>query len=148
MFWIEGWVEATRVEPAEPGQDAWEGVIRLAPLVDVADVVSERLFGLSKKTISSGNLDGALAPRRGVPPNPSPQVRGEIDDIAAHEAQFGAGEYGGYTYAEWTEIAPLMSSEFPPRTSDWTAVFEMIKLIAADPRFAAGRVRIVVWYNW
>ena len=46
-FWIEGWVEVTTQDDSTE-EHAWAGAINIGSLVDTADEVSERLFGLSK----------------------------------------------------------------------------------------------------
>ena len=102
-FSLEGWIEVARSpDTAEP--HAWFGAVDLSAIVDVAYQDAERLFGLSKACVSGQKAVNSLAAGRGVPANPSAQVRRALDDIAAHEAKFGSGDMGGYTYALWAEI--------------------------------------------
>lgn len=146
-FWIEGWIEATRMEAPEQDEHAWSGVIRIAPIVDVADEVSERLFGLSKTLVASGT-ENALAPNRGIPENPSAELRAELEVHRAHERKYGRGELGGYTFASWTEISAERRSLPSLAESEWALVFDLAERLAADPKFSEDRVRVVVWYNW
>lgn len=48
---LEGWLEVRR--GGEQGEPVWAGVVRLGPLLDVADAVSGRFCGLSKGLTSS-----------------------------------------------------------------------------------------------
>ena len=138
---IDGWVEAGHADdPAEP--HSWRGVVRLGPLVDVADGVSERLFGLSRRQ----PIAGALFAGRGWPASVSAEAEADRDRIAAHEAEFGPGECGGYTHATWAEVAS--SGVEPGADSDWRLVFDLLGRLAADPRFPADRLRLVVWFDW
>jgi hypothetical protein len=143
-FWIEGWIEVARL-PDTAHEHAWSGVVDLGSLVDVADEDAERLFGLSKRCVSGEEPVNALAASRGVPPNPSKHVRRELEAIAAHEAKYGAGELGGYTYALWAEIREHPLAE-PPHGSQWKVPFALAR--ALEERFGSDRVRIVVWFNW
>jgi hypothetical protein len=59
-FSIEGWVEVSR--RGSPAEQAWESLIRIGSLIDVADEVSERLFGLSKRSVSAGAAVAAVLP--------------------------------------------------------------------------------------
>ena len=114
-FDIEGWIEVAR-SPDTSDAHAWFGVVRLSSLVDVADEDTERLFGLSKLCVSGKKSVDALAADRGVPPNPSAQVRREMEEIAAPEAKYGSGEVGGYTFAVWSEIRAVELTD-PPKGS-------------------------------
>jgi hypothetical protein len=113
--------------------------------VDVADEDTERFFGLSKLCVTGGKSVDALAADRGVPPNPSAQVRRELEEIAAHEAKYGPGGFGGYTFAVWSEIRAIELTG-PPEDSQWRSVFALARVLEAD--FGTDRVRFVVWYNW
>ncbi|WP_437301047.1 hypothetical protein [Sorangium sp. So ce426] len=148
MFWIEGWVEVTRMLPFEEDEHAWQGVLRVLPLIDGADAISQRLFGLSRDVVAAGEPLGAVAARRGIPPNPSAQLRADLDRIAEHERRYGPGELGGTTYASWTELSAFRDSCPEVRSSDWATVFELMDRIASDERFSSARLRLVVWYNW
>jgi hypothetical protein len=146
-FWIEGWIEATRMDASEQDEYAWSGVIRIGPIVDVADDVSERLFGLSKRLVASAAESG-VAQNRGIPANPSAELRAELEEHRVHERKHGSGELGGYTFANWEEIAAQRDSLPNLAESDWALVFDLAARLAADPRFSTDRVRVVVWYNW
>ena len=139
-YWIDGWVEAGHGDPADP--PGWQGVLRLLPLIGPADGVSERLFGLSKRQ----PIPGALFACRGWPAAVSAEVQAERDNLDAHEAEFGGGACGGFTHATWAEL--LASGVQPGAESDWRLVFDLLARLAADPRFPADRLRLVVWYNW
>jgi len=100
-FWIEGWVEILR---SAPDEGLWFGVIDIGALIDVADEVSEALFGLSKECVRGEKPIVPSAAGRGLPSDPSSAVCTETERISAHEAQFGAGEIGGYTHATSAEL--------------------------------------------
>jgi hypothetical protein len=144
-FWINGWLEVRR----GGAEDAlsWSGVLRIGPLVDVADGVSERLFGLSKRLASASNVD-AIAAQRGAPADPSEEVRAELDEQAAHEREFGPGELGGHTHATWLELADQLLDDAVVSDSDWKLVFDIARLLATDDRFKPDGVRFVLWYDW
>lgn len=144
-FWIEGWIEITCDSPLEEYEHSWQGVVRLLPLNCGADDVSLRLFGLLKVVTAGDPPDPeALAPKRGKPPNPSSELRDDFDRIAQHEERYGPGEYGGYTFAEWSEIEAAELTL--PEDSEWVLVFDITKRLARMSD--ATRVRIVAWYNW
>ena len=143
-FWIEGWVEVARVGIADQDDEhVWQGAINLGSLIDVA----ERLFGLSKQC--TGEIaPKALAARRCVPKNPSPEVRIELEKIRQHEQQHGPGEFGGYTHARWSEIKAVSIAAEVMKASDWRLVFALLQRLELDDRFSAEKIRVVVWYNW
>jgi hypothetical protein len=143
-FWLEGWIEVARPSEA-PDELSWFGVVDLGAIVDVADDDSERLFGLSKACISGEKSTASLASGRGTPPSPSAQVRRALGEIETHEAKFGNGEMGGFTWALWAEIRDCALTVVPD-DSQWTLPFEFAR--ALEERFGADRVRFVVWFNW
>jgi hypothetical protein len=144
MFWVEGWIEIAR-SPDTADEHAWFGVVRLLSIVDVWDADTERLFGLSKRYLRGECEDEALAADRGVPPNPSSQVRQELEQIAAHEAKYGPGEFGGYTHALWIEIRgyELVEREIEPQLR---VAFDLARVL--EQRYGPECVRFVVWFNW
>jgi hypothetical protein len=146
-FWIEGWIEATRTDGSEQDEHAWSGVIRIGPIVDGADEVSERLFGLAKGLVASGAAN-AVAANRGIPENPSAELRAELEGHRTHEREHGSGEFGGYTFATWTEISAARDSLPGLAESEWALAFDLADRLARDPKFSSDRVRVVVWYNW
>jgi hypothetical protein len=143
-FTLEGWIEVAR-SPETGDEHAWFGTIDLSSIVDVADEDTERLFGLSKDCVSGQKSVDALAAGRGMPANPSAQVRRALDEIAEHEAKFGSGEMGGYTYALWAEIRECALT-MPPEESQWTLPFAIARIL--EERFGADRVRFVIWFSW
>jgi len=142
-YCIEGWVEATTTPPSEQDQHSWMGILMLGGIVDVADCVSERLFGLSKRCAKDPSMISAIAPRRGIPANPSKELRA---DLQTHDAS--SGEVGGYTYITWEEMAPLRPDLDGLLGSDWLLVYDLVERLAEDYRFSPGRLRVTVWYNW
>jgi hypothetical protein len=143
-FSLEGWIEVAR-SPDTSAEHAWFGVVDLSSIVDVGDEDSKRLFGLSKDGVSGQKEIAPLAAGRGVPANPSEQLRRALDDIAAYEAKFGSGEMGGYTYALWAEIRDHALA-VPPNKSQWALPFAIARILG--DRFGADRVRFVIWFNW
>jgi hypothetical protein len=143
-FSLEGWIEVARSSETADEQ-LWFGVIDLSSIVDVADEDSERLFGLSKGCVCGEQTTDSLAAGRGVPANPSAQVRRALDEIAAFEAKFGSGEIGGYTYALWTEIRDY-ALKVSLEGSQWTLPFAFARILAEQ--FGAERVRFIVWFYW
>jgi hypothetical protein len=142
-FWIDGWLEVRR-----GGEATWSGVLSIGPLVDVGDEISERLFGLSKRWQSGQSSIDAVAADRGVPSDPSEELRHELSLHAAHNSEFGPGELGGYTYAKWHELADLDLDATALLDSDWKVVLDIARRLAADERFGQEGVRMVVWFNW
>jgi hypothetical protein len=144
-FWIEGWVEIARAETTEP--HSWQAVVRLGPLVNVADLVSESLFGLSKRVVS-GEFDiNPVAANRGVPGNVSTEVKRDVDAIAEHEREFGNGEFAGFTWARWSEVRSALSED-ELSNSQWGLVFELIRRISERLQLSDEQVRVVVWCSW
>lgn len=147
-FEIEGWIEVARL-PETTDIYAWFGVVRLSPLVDVADGDTERLFGLSKQCVSGEMSVDALADMhaamRGLPTNPSAEVRRDLERIAALEEKYGPGDFGGYTYAVWSEIRDyvLIEQALDPQLG---LAFDFARIL--EQRYGADRVRFVVWYCW
>lgn len=143
-FDIQGWIEVARCEDlADPY--AWSGVIRLHSLVDVSDDDSELMFGLSRLCVTGEKLVDSIAADRGLPPNPSRQVRLEMEAIAAHEAKYGSGELGGYTYAVWSEIRAVELADHP-WGNQWRLTFALARELEAV--FGPENIRFVVWYSW
>ena len=144
---IEGWVEVSwRQAGDEPEEDHhWMGVIRLGPIVGGAtDDVGAALFGFSK-----GEVDATVAGQRGVPAHCSAEVRRDLDGIARHEAQYGRGEFGGYTHASWREISRVdwtvyRVSETARAESNWATLFSLMSIL--EQRY--DQIRIVAWWNW
>ena len=146
-FWIEGWVEVSAIIAPEEDR-AWRGAINLGTLVDAADRVSERLFGLSKRHASAEFRAGSPAKGRGLPTDPSLEVRRAIEAVAAHERRFGAGEFSGLTHATWREVKPAIVGDPEVAESDWSLVFDLVRRLERDRRFTEDRIRFVIWYNW
>jgi hypothetical protein len=144
-FWIEGWLEVRRSGAQD--EPVWSGVLRIGPLVDVADEVSEALFGLSKRLASAPSSGHALAANRGLPSDPSGQVGSELAQQAAHALEFGSGEFGGHTHATWHELVDRLDAS-AIADSDWRLVFDIARLLAAEEQFKPDGVRFVLWYNW
>lgn len=145
-FSIEGWVEVAT--PGSPIEEPWHSLIRIGSLIDVGDEVSERLFGLSKRTVSGEVSVAAVAAGRGVPPNHSTAVRGDLAKLADHERQFGTGEVGGYTFMTWAEVKAAGIEPAVIKKSQWSLLFDLIRRLEEDTRFSDDRIRLVVWYNW
>jgi hypothetical protein len=143
-FTLEGWIEVAR-SPETADEHAWFGAVDLGAIVDVADEDTERLFGLSKACVSGEKAVDSLAAGRGLPPNPSAQARRALDEIAKHEAQFGSGEFGGYTHAMWAEIRHYALA-MPLKDSQWALPFELARIL--ETRFGSDRIRVILWYNW
>jgi hypothetical protein len=138
-FFINGWIEVTR--DCNAVECIWDGAIDLSCLVDVADEDSERLFGLAKG--SDGK--NSVAANRGIPLNVSRAVRQELQDIAALDAEFGTGNFGGYTHATWEELRNYELAE-PEGDSEWKLVFDLIRQL--EQRFKPSGIRIIIWFNW
>lgn len=148
-FWIEGWVEITVLDKTErDDESAWQGVINISPLIDVADIVSERLFGLSKQCVAGEKAVNSLAAERGLPDYPSAEVRRNIQEIRNYEESYGRGEFGGYTYATWREIKAVGFESNALQQSDWNLLFDLMRRLEQDYRLSDSKIRIVVWFNW
>ena len=141
-FWIEGWVEVARSTDLTD-EHAWRGVVQLDNLIDVGDAVSERLFGLSNRCVAGEYPVESFAAHRGIPANPSSEVRHQLDWYASRGC---ADEIGGHTHTTWAELKTVRFSEQELEDSDWVLVFDLIKQL--EQRFEATHIRFVVWYSW
>ena len=145
---IHGWVEIIRQDESLQSQEHWEAVINIGALIDVADSVSERLFGLSKPAVGDPINVAALAANRGVPPNPSKEFCRDLEEVRDLEGRFGKGEFGGYTFAGWHEVVNLGLSDAELDSSDWRLVFELVQTLAKDQRLSADKIRLVTYFSW
>ena len=147
-FWIQGWIEVTTFEEGERDEHSWQSIINLGTLIDVADEVSEQLFGLSKRCVTREYDAKSQMAGRGLPIYLSKSARQEIEEIREHEQKYGAGEFGGYTYASWAELKQVNIDLSIPDRSDWNLVFNLLQRLEEDYRFNENRLRVVVWYVW
>jgi len=87
---------------------------------------------------------------RGVPRNPSQQVREELRAIRDHERTFGTGEFQGYTYIDFAEVESVDWQRYGVQveSSDWWLLFRIIQLLRSDARFSNAGFRIVCWVSW
>lgn len=146
---IEGWVEVTWCTDEEQAEDyAWQSLLNLSVLIQVNVSVSEQLFGLSKRCTAGEITIQSLAAQRGVPANPSWQVKREIEEIREHEQQHGPGVHGGYTYATWQEIKLALDNISALDQSDWQIVFDLVRLLEQNQRYTADQIRFIAWYCW
>ena len=149
---VHGWVEVCRVPEARNETYGWSGLIRLDALIDVCDVVSEVVFGFSKRVFTDGLPFEPLACGRGIPVNPSYMVTRELEAIREHERQHGVGEYFGYTHVLYDEVLRVEWAKYGiTRLSDscWWRVFRMLDtLYGSDEAFAPERTRITAWVSW
>jgi hypothetical protein len=142
-FDVEGWIEVGYPDTAE-GQ-RWVGVINLSRLMSSWERDTERIFGLSKGYVTGESSTVAVAAARGVPPNPSRVVLDDLAQIAGHEAEYGPGEFGGYTHALWSELRELELIESPPESRCLLA-FRIARVL--EEQFRPERIRFVVWFCW
>ena len=148
MF-IHGWIEVTGLAGVEQEEEhAWRGLINLGSLLmDETDAVSERLFALSKHCVCE-NVRGGLAVARGVPRNPSEEVRRELGEIGAFEEKYGPGEVGGYTWASWNEISTVHFETEELTDSRWAVAFALANTLTTQSYVTPDQLRFVVWYSW
>lgn len=90
----------------------------------------------------------AVAANRGLPLNPSGEVKIARATIREFEHKLGSGEIGGYTFAGWGEIKAVPFTDQELRESNWDLVFGLIRQIETDDRFSEDKIRIVAWYSW
>jgi hypothetical protein len=148
-YWIEGWVETTRFHGAEREEEySWQSAINIGALIDASDEVSELLFGLSKRCTVREVVIESLAAERGIPLNPSSELKVAIEKIQAMEKRLDPGDCGGYTHARWSEIKDFHIAPDMLKESDWKTVFNLVRQIEEDYRFSADQIRFVVWFNW
>ena len=150
-FDIHGWIEVTRwLETEVKDEYSWQGVVRLLPLLDVPDQVSEQLFGLSKRCVGDGFDSAPFAANRGVPENPSAELAAELASIKKHELQYGTGEFGGYTHATWREIKSFALDDVVVMQSEWSRVFRIAEVMVSGGEFplSDAQIRFIVWYGW
>jgi hypothetical protein len=141
------WDESDRSD-----EHAWSSLLNLSGLIDGTDSVSEALFGLSKRLLS-GTKPGfsPLAHQRGWPPNPSAEVRSDMNEVAAMEAQVGKSEFCGATYIDLHKILAADLSALGVTDlaeSDWHAVFEAVENFRKCDRLPNAGFRIVCWATW
>lgn len=149
MFWIQGWVEVTNyIDSEQDGKHAWMSLFNLGTLIVFSDPISEHLFGLSKRTISEEFKSKSYFANRGLPSNPSSEIQREISSIEELEIKHGSGEFGGYTYALWSEIKSIKFDKEILDKSDWKLVFDLVNRLETDRRYSDNQIRFIVWYNW
>ncbi|MGC4030659.1 MAG: hypothetical protein QM754_02765 [Tepidisphaeraceae bacterium] len=144
-FDIQGWIEFAYTVDLED-ENAWFGAIDLETMGLVGDTISERLFNLSKACVAGEKCVTAVAAGRGVPANPSRRVSRDLEMIKAHNAQYGPGEYGGYTYASWPELKAVLFGDDELEESGWKLVFALANQL--EQRVPASHIRFVVWFEW
>ncbi len=148
-YWIEGWIEITHCQDTKHvDEDGWASVLNLGTLIDGADFVSERLFGLSKRCTAKEFNAKALALSRGVPSHPSKELKAQLDDIAEFEKQHGPEDFGGHTYASWREIKTVVLESEALQESDWKIVFDFVRQLEARGHYRDDQIRFVLWFNW
>ncbi len=150
---IYGWVEISRWNHNELSDEhAWSGVINLCSLIDGTDLVSEALFGFSKRCFIGTDLGFApLALNRGLPPNPSMQVREGIEAVRRHEQRFGAGELRAVTHINYEVVRSIDWSALgiaDITVSDWAVVFQLVEQLRACGHLQNAAFRIVCWAVW
>lgn len=150
---LHGWFEMSRRDESERSDEhAWNSLLNLSGLIDGTDSVSEAMFGFSKRLLSVTKPGFTpLAHQRGWPPNPSAEVRSDMDIVAAMEAQFGRGEFCGATYIDLHEILAADLSALGVgdlAESDWHAVFEAIENFRKCDRLRNAGFRIACWATW
>jgi hypothetical protein len=142
---IYGWVEVTRHdEPERSDEHAWMGAINLGALIDVADRISQRLFGFSGTSVAN-NIQ-PVAAGRGLPAHPSQEVEAEIAKIRSLAHRTGQDECGGYTHASWSEIKAAGLGDAELRASGWATVFDLVRSLERDERIGPDRIRFVIYY--
>jgi hypothetical protein len=150
---IHGWVEISELDQHQRNEDyAWSAVIDVGFIIRFCDELSHLLFGFSFLALTGGQLEFApIAMNRGIPPNPSWEVRQDLKQIRQHEEKFGFGEFSGYTYIDMSEIDAIDWAHYgivKTEPNDWWLLFGMIDLLRADQRFASAGVRLVCWIVW
>jgi hypothetical protein len=146
-----GWIEVSRLNESELTEEyAWQALLNVAAYIDIMDEVAEILFGYSKRILREEYQVTAIAKDRGLPTNPSDQVKAAIDRIQRLENEHGKGEFFGYTHVYLNEIKKInwQQWEIEGRDSDWFSLFILLDKLLEDGRFQAHKVRIVVWFNW
>lgn len=141
-YWIRGWLETS----TGPVSDSpiWFATVNLAPLIDTADEVSERLFGLSKRVARDRvRMGDALFAGRGLPEDVSGIVQRELEQGLKYPE-----EIGGYTHASVAEIERAGFAMVEFSNSNWSVVFKLIDGLLTDERFTKENLRLVVWSNW
>jgi len=139
-FWIEGVVEVSIHSDEELEQPhAWSMVLDIGALVDVADPVSERLFGLSRACVSGEGGPRSLYAGRGLPKGHSVEGFAEMQRFP---------EIGGFTHATWREIKAAKIDPELLAGGDWLLIFDLLRRLEADDRFEDHRIRVLAWYNW
>ena len=147
---LHGRVEMSRWDESERSDEhAWISLLNLSGLIDGTDSVSEALFGFSKRMLSGTQpAFTPLAHQRGWPPNPSAEVRIDMNEVAAMEAQFGKSEFRGATYVDLQEILAADLSALGVSDlaeSDWHAVIEAVDRFRKCDRLRNAGFRIVCW---
>jgi len=147
---ICGWVEVTWRDANDRDWEwAWSGCIRLDPLLNRQDEVGWALFGFSKVPLEQKHTP--IASRRGLPSNPSDEVRRDMERIIVYENQHGPGDFGNYTWIDFDDVEAIDWESMgvdDATQSEWREVFEMIRLLRRADRFKGAAFRIVAWTNW
>jgi hypothetical protein len=145
-----GWIEVSRLNDYELTEEyAWQALLNVAAYIDVADEVTKILFGYSKRILRGEYQVMAVAKDRGLPANPSDQVKADIDQIHRLENEQGKREFFGYTHIYFNEIKQINWQQWKiaDRDSDWFNLFSLLDKLLEDQRFQARKVRMVVWFN-
>jgi hypothetical protein len=145
-----GWIEVSRFNESELTEEyAWQALLNVAAYIDVADEVTEILFGYSRRILRGEYQVTAVAKDRGLPTNPSDQVKAQIDQIQRLEKEYGKGEFFGYTHVYLNELKQIdwQQWKIAEINSDWFTLFSLLDKLLEDHRFKAHKVRIVVWFN-
>lgn len=138
-----GWVDVTRLDDSDVEEDyAWSGLIDLSVYIDAVDEVAEVLFGYSKRILRGEYHVEAFAKDRGLPKNPSPHLKREIENISE--------DHFGFTHIYFHEIQKINWSnyQFDDPDSDWFRLISLLNKLLEENRFQANKIRIVVWFYW
>ena len=156
---ISGWVEV-RCLPAgyRPWHPAppWTAVITVGGILDQNSDMFGSLFGV--RNVSRFR---PLAPDRGFPSDPSPEL---AEDMAQLRPFLSSGEIGHPSWLSWTEIDRIDWDE-PAETTEpvglasvdhiatrrealsepWILLFDLMRRLAQD--YGEDNVRLAVWFS-
>ena len=88
----------------------------------------------------------SIAASRGVPANHSTQVKLDLERIAADEAKYGPGVWGGYTHASWAELKSFTLEPTAFDFPDWKMLFDLVRQL--EQRHDPENIQFILWFNW
>ena len=140
---VSGWIEVVWDHTLDEEVQSWAVVVDLHRLCLLGDYTSHTLFGLSKRIETQSYFEN-----RGIPSDPSPEVKKYYEDNEIFIADVGEGDFG-FTYASWKEMKELIEKVGIERdiSNEWKQAFSLANSLSRG-LYSAEEIRFVVYANW